>query len=92
MALVCYFFFFLAIFLLHYRVRGTVTPAKGAKKGRMEEEEEDLTRDMENPTPEPNVTEVANQGSKVTPAKGGNYLDLDEETTEKVEKTEPQVG
>ncbi|RXG58946.1 SWI/SNF complex subunit SMARCC2 [Armadillidium vulgare] len=71
-------------------VRGTVTPAKGAKKGRMEEEEEDLTRDMENPTPEPNVTEVANQGSKVTPAKGGNYLDLDEETTEKVEKTEPQ--
>lgn len=72
-------------------MRGTVTPAKTGKKGRFEEEEDDLTRDMENPTPEPNVTEVTSQGSKVTPAKGGNYLDLDEETTEKVEKTEPQV-
>ena len=33
------------------------TPGKG-KKAAAPEEEEDLTRDMEDPTPEPNVQEV----------------------------------
>ena len=33
------------------------TPGK-SKKAAVAEEEEDLTRDMEDPTPEPNVTEV----------------------------------
>ncbi len=33
------------------------TPGKG-KKAAAAEEEEDLTRDMEDPTPEPNVQEV----------------------------------
>ncbi|XP_069172418.1 SWI/SNF complex subunit SMARCC2 isoform X2 [Procambarus clarkii] len=67
--------------------RNTTTPGKPVKKTKMEEEEEDLTRDMEDPAPEPTVTEVTT-GSKVQPSKGGNYMDLDEETTEKTEKIE----
>lgn len=61
------------------------------KKIKVEEEEEDLTRDMEDPAPEPAVTEVTT-GSKIQPSKGGNYMDLDEETTEKTEKTEGPVS
>lgn len=57
----------------------------------MEEEEEDLTRDMEDPAPEPAVTEVTT-GSKIQPSKGGNYMDLDDEGGEKAEKTEGPVS
>lgn len=46
---------------------------------------------MEDPAPEPAVTEVTT-GSKIQPSKGGNYMDLDEETTEKTEKTEGPVS
>ncbi|XP_050693363.1 SWI/SNF complex subunit SMARCC2-like isoform X2 [Eriocheir sinensis] len=67
--------------------RNTTNPGKPVKKIKVEEEEEDLTRDMEDPAPEPAVTEVTT-GSKIQPSKGGNYMDLDEETTEKTEKTE----
>lgn len=71
--------------------RNTTTPGKPVKKTKVEEEEEDLTRDMEDPAPEPAVTEVTT-GSKIQPSKGGNYMDLDEETTEKTEKTEGPVS
>ncbi|XP_045118231.1 SWI/SNF complex subunit SMARCC2-like [Portunus trituberculatus] len=67
--------------------RNTNNPGKPIKKTKVEEEEEDLTRDMEDPAPEPAVTEVTT-GSKIQPSKGGNYMDLDEEATEKTEKTE----
>ncbi|XP_071530675.1 SWI/SNF complex subunit SMARCC2 isoform X2 [Panulirus ornatus] len=67
--------------------RNTTTPGKPVKKTKIEEEEEDLTRDMEDPTPEPAVTEVTT-GSKIQPSKGGNYMDLDDEGGEKTEKTE----
>lgn len=67
--------------------RNTTNPGKPIKKTKVEEEEEDLTRDMEDPAPEPAVTEVTT-GSKIQPSKGGNYMDLDEEATEKTEKTE----
>ena len=79
------------ICFVHYRSRNTTTPGKPIKKIKVEEEEEDLTRDMEDPAPEPAVTEVTT-GSKIQPSKGGNYMDLDEETTEKTEKTEGPVS
>lgn len=71
--------------------RNTAALGKPVKKTKVEEEEEDLTRDMEDPAPEPAVTEVTT-GSKIQPSKGGNYMDLDEETTEKTEKTEGPVS
>lgn len=40
---------------IYYSGRG---PAIGPKKIKSEEEENDLTRDMEEPTPEPNIQEV----------------------------------
>ena len=51
-----------------------------------EEEEEDLTQDMDDPTPEPNVTEVTDKGTKSAPSKGGTYLDLDDENMDKLDK------
>lgn len=78
--------------MLNYSTRGVATPGKPGKKNRLEEEEEDLTRDMEDPAPEPNVTEVNTAGSKVAPNKGGSFLDLDEENTDKTEKSEAPVS
>lgn len=69
--------------------RGAATPGKGVKKVKTDEEEEDLTRDMEDPVAEPTVTEVTT-GSKIQPSKGGSYMDLDDESTEKTEKPEGQ--
>lgn len=73
------------------KVEGGSSSGVGAGSGSIAGEEEDLTRDMEDPTPEPAVTEVS-AGSKVQPSKGGNYMDLDEEGTEKSDKIEGPVS
>lgn len=59
---------------------------KGRKRGQQEEPEEDLTRDMENPTPVPNMEEVIipknvnlKKDSENTPVKGGIMADLDDQ-------------
>ncbi|XP_044191657.1 SWI/SNF complex subunit SMARCC1b isoform X1 [Thunnus albacares] len=59
---------------------------KGRRRGQQEEEpEEDLTKDMEDPTPVPNMEEVVlpknvnlKKDSENTPVKGGTMADLDE--------------
>ena len=73
------------------RSRNANNPGKPIKKTKVEEEDDDPTRDMEDPPPEPTVTEVTT-GSKIQPSKGGVYMDLDEEATEKTEKTEGPVS
>ncbi|XP_072303688.1 SWI/SNF complex subunit SMARCC1b [Eucyclogobius newberryi] len=60
---------------------------KGRKRGQQEEEpEEDLTKDMEDPTPVPNMEEVIlpkivnlKKDSENTPVKGGIMADLDDQ-------------
>lgn len=60
---------------------------KGRKRGQQEEElEEDLTKDMEDPTPVPNMEEVIlpkivnlKKDSENTPVKGGVMADLDDQ-------------
>ncbi|KAM3596674.1 uncharacterized protein V6R79_018851 [Siganus canaliculatus] len=63
---------------------------KGRRRGQQEEEpEEDLTKDMEDPTPVPNMEEVIlpkivnlKKDSENTPVKGGIMADLDEQEDE----------
>uniref|UniRef100_A0A3P8VLY9 SWI/SNF related BAF chromatin remodeling complex subunit C1b n=1 Tax=Cynoglossus semilaevis TaxID=244447 RepID=A0A3P8VLY9_CYNSE len=60
---------------------------KGRRRGQQEEEpEEDLTKDMEDPTPVPNMEEVIlpknvnlKKDSENTPVKGGTMTDLDDQ-------------
>ncbi|XP_069031807.1 SWI/SNF complex subunit SMARCC1b isoform X1 [Embiotoca jacksoni] len=60
---------------------------KGRRRGQQEEEPEvDLTKDMEDPTPVPNMEEVVlpknvnlKKDSENTPVKGGTMADLDEQ-------------
>ncbi|XP_076437113.1 SWI/SNF complex subunit SMARCC2-like isoform X1 [Babylonia areolata] len=79
--------------------KSTRTPAlNSAKKRRWEEEEEDLTKDMDDPPSEPGIQEVqlAKQASgsrsqrdtETQPVKGGTIMDLDEEA----EKAETAAG
>uniref|UniRef100_A0A8C3MYC2 Uncharacterized protein n=1 Tax=Geospiza parvula TaxID=87175 RepID=A0A8C3MYC2_GEOPR len=64
----------------------------GKRRGQKEEDEqEDLTKDMEDPTPVPNIEEVAlpknvnpKKDSENTPVKGGTVADLDEQDEETV--------
>ncbi|NWQ83480.1 SMRC1 protein, partial [Columbina picui] len=64
----------------------------GKRRGQKEEDEqEDLTKDMEDPTPVPNIEEVVlpknvnpKKDSENTPVKGGTVADLDEQDEETV--------
>ncbi|KAI8778530.1 SWI/SNF complex subunit SMARCC2 [Biomphalaria glabrata] len=71
-----------------------------SKKRKWEEDEEDSTKEMDDPQPETNIQEVHNPKSglaaragkdEFTPIKGGSIMDLDEEQAEKgdQEKSEP---
>ncbi|KAK5855190.1 hypothetical protein PBY51_005319 [Eleginops maclovinus] len=75
------------------RRRSSSPPSEGRKKGKKgrrrgpqeEEPEEDLTKDMEDPTPVPNMEEVIlpkivnlKKDSENIPVKGGTMADLDE--------------
>ncbi|XP_072858807.2 SWI/SNF complex subunit SMARCC1 [Pogona vitticeps] len=64
----------------------------GKRRGQKEEDDqEDLTKDMEDPTPVPNIEEVVlpknvnpKKDSENTPVKGGTVADLDEQDEEAV--------
>uniref|UniRef100_A0A8D2Q2Q9 SWI/SNF related, matrix associated, actin dependent regulator of chromatin subfamily c member 1 n=1 Tax=Varanus komodoensis TaxID=61221 RepID=A0A8D2Q2Q9_VARKO len=64
----------------------------GKRRGQKEDDEqEDLTKDMEDPTPVPNIEEVVlpknvnpKKDSENTPVKGGTVADLDEQDEETV--------
>ncbi|NXS67478.1 SMRC1 protein, partial [Pandion haliaetus] len=68
------------------------TALYGKRRGQKEEDEqEDLTKDMEDPTPVPNIEEVVlpknvnpKKDSENTPVKGGTVADLDEQDEETV--------
>nr|XP_033787831.1 SWI/SNF complex subunit SMARCC1 isoform X3 [Geotrypetes seraphini] len=68
------------------------TAMHGKKKGQKDDDEqEDLTKDMEDPTPVPNIEEVVlpknvnpKKDSEHTPVKGGFIADLDEQDDEMV--------
>ncbi|XP_072324217.1 SWI/SNF complex subunit SMARCC1 isoform X1 [Scyliorhinus torazame] len=69
--------------------KGQPTPYLKRRGQRDEEEQEDLTKDMEDPTPVPNVEEVIlpknvnpKKDSEHTPVKGGTIADLDEQEDE----------
>ncbi|XP_072926055.1 SWI/SNF complex subunit SMARCC1 isoform X1 [Hemitrygon akajei] len=69
--------------------KGQPTPYVKRRGQRDEEEQEDLTKDMEDPTPVPNVEEVIlpknvnpKKDSEHTPVKGGTIADLDEQEDE----------
>ncbi|XP_069509855.1 SWI/SNF complex subunit SMARCC2 isoform X2 [Ambystoma mexicanum] len=76
--------------------KGPTAPYNKSKRGHREEEQEDLTKDMEEPSPVPNVEEIqlpkavnTKKDLETTPVKGGTMTDLDEpedETTELVPK------
>ena len=66
----------------------TGTPGGNRRRNAMYEEEDDLTKDMDDPTPEPNIQEVAiprvvnvksHRDSDLQPTRGGTLMDIDEE-------------
>ncbi|KAF1648726.1 SWI/SNF complex subunit SMARCC2, partial [Eudyptes chrysocome] len=63
--------------------KGPSTPYNKSKRGHREEEQEDLTKDMDEPSPVPNVEEVTlpktvntKKDSESAPVKGGTMTDL----------------
>ncbi|KFQ97922.1 SWI/SNF complex subunit SMARCC1, partial [Nipponia nippon] len=73
-------------------LRRPSTPYNKSKRGHREEEQEDLTKDMDEPSPVPNVEEVTlpktvntKKDSESAPVKGGTMTDLDEQEDESME-------
>uniref|UniRef100_A0A8C1MWK3 SWI/SNF related, matrix associated, actin dependent regulator of chromatin, subfamily c, member 2 n=1 Tax=Cyprinus carpio TaxID=7962 RepID=A0A8C1MWK3_CYPCA len=64
--------------------KGPTTPYTKSKRGQREEEQEDLTKDLDEPSPVPAVEEatlpktVTKKDSDSTPVKGGTMTDLEE--------------
>uniref|UniRef100_A0A8C8HWF0 SWI/SNF related, matrix associated, actin dependent regulator of chromatin, subfamily c, member 2 n=1 Tax=Oncorhynchus tshawytscha TaxID=74940 RepID=A0A8C8HWF0_ONCTS len=72
--------------------KGPTTPYTKSKRGQREEEPEDLTKDLDEPSPVPAVEEVTlpktantKKDSESTPVKGGTMTDLDEQEDESME-------
>ncbi|XP_075055680.1 SWI/SNF complex subunit SMARCC2 isoform X4 [Mixophyes fleayi] len=72
--------------------KGPSTPYNKSKRGHREEEQEDLTKDMDEPSPVPNVEEVTlpktvntKKDCESAPVKGGTVTDLDEQEDESME-------
>ncbi|XP_065128703.1 SWI/SNF complex subunit SMARCC2 isoform X2 [Paramisgurnus dabryanus] len=71
--------------------KGPTTPYTKSKRGQREEEPEDLTKDLDEPSPVPAVEEatlpktVTKKDSDSTPVKGGTMTDLDEQEDESME-------
>uniref|UniRef100_A0A8C8EYQ0 SWI/SNF related, matrix associated, actin dependent regulator of chromatin, subfamily c, member 2 n=1 Tax=Oncorhynchus tshawytscha TaxID=74940 RepID=A0A8C8EYQ0_ONCTS len=68
-----------------------------SKRGQREEEPEDLTKDLDEPSPVPAVEEVTlpktantKKDSELTPVKGGTMTDLDEQEDESMETAEKE--
>uniref|UniRef100_A0A4W5QZT0 SWI/SNF related BAF chromatin remodeling complex subunit C2 n=1 Tax=Hucho hucho TaxID=62062 RepID=A0A4W5QZT0_9TELE len=73
------------------------TPYTKSKRGQREEEPEDLTKDLDEPSPVPAVEEVTlpktantKKDSELTPVKGGTMTDLDEQEDESMETAEKE--
>ncbi|XP_078287731.1 SWI/SNF complex subunit SMARCC2 isoform X5 [Rhinoraja longicauda] len=74
--------------------RSPATPYAKSKRGHREEDQEDLTKDMDEPSPVPNVEEVTlpksvntKKDSESAPVKGGTMTDLDEQEDDSLETT-----
>ncbi|XP_018581432.1 SWI/SNF complex subunit SMARCC2 isoform X2 [Scleropages formosus] len=72
--------------------KGPTTPYTKSKRGHREEEQEDLTKELDEPSPVPAVEEVTlpknvntKKDSESTPVKGGTMTDLDEQEDESME-------
>ncbi|KAJ8259348.1 hypothetical protein COCON_G00183600 [Conger conger] len=72
--------------------KGPTTPYTKSKRGHREEEQEDLTKELDEPSPVPTVEEVTlpkavntKKDSESTPVKGGTMTDLDEQEDESME-------
>ncbi|XP_073726442.1 SWI/SNF complex subunit SMARCC2 isoform X1 [Misgurnus anguillicaudatus] len=71
--------------------KGPTTPYTKSKRGQREEEPEDLTKELDEPSPVPAVEEatlpktVTKKDSDSTPVKGGTMTDLDEQEDESME-------
>uniref|UniRef100_UPI00398F6C22 SWI/SNF complex subunit SMARCC2-like isoform X3 n=1 Tax=Pristiophorus japonicus TaxID=55135 RepID=UPI00398F6C22 len=72
--------------------KGPATPYAKSKRGHREEDQEDLTKDMDEPSPVPNVEEVTlpksvntKKDSESAPVKGGTMTDLDEQEDDNLE-------
>ncbi|XP_045561701.1 SWI/SNF complex subunit SMARCC2 isoform X3 [Salmo salar] len=77
--------------------KGPTTPNTKSKRGQREEEPEDLTKDLDEPSPVPAVEEVTlpktantKKDSELTPVKGGTMTDLDEQEDESMETAEKE--
>ncbi|XP_069762843.1 SWI/SNF complex subunit SMARCC2 isoform X3 [Narcine bancroftii] len=74
--------------------KGPATPYAKSKRGHREDDQEDLTKDMDEPSPVPNVEEVilpksvnTKKDSESAPVKGGTVTDLDEQEDDNLETT-----
>ncbi|KAJ8260336.1 hypothetical protein GJAV_G00179780 [Gymnothorax javanicus] len=72
--------------------KGPTTPYTKSKRGHREEEQEDLSKELDEPSPVPAVEEVTlaktvntKKDSESTPVKGGTMTDLDEQEDESME-------
>ncbi|KAG7477447.1 hypothetical protein MATL_G00069720 [Megalops atlanticus] len=72
--------------------KGPTAPYTKSKRGHREEEQEDLTKELDEPSPVPAVEEVTlpktvntKKDSESTPVKGGTMTDLDEQEDESME-------
>ncbi|XP_030634336.1 SWI/SNF complex subunit SMARCC2 [Chanos chanos] len=71
--------------------KGPTTPYTKSKRGQREEEQEDLTKELDEPSPVPATEEttlpktVTKKDSESTPVKGGTMTDLDEQEDESME-------
>uniref|UniRef100_A0A3B3S5I7 SWI/SNF related BAF chromatin remodeling complex subunit C2 n=1 Tax=Paramormyrops kingsleyae TaxID=1676925 RepID=A0A3B3S5I7_9TELE len=72
--------------------KGPTTPYTKPKRGHREEEQEDLTKELDEPSPVPAVEEVTlpknvntKKDSEATPVKGGTMTDLDEQEDESMD-------
>ncbi|XP_051997283.1 SWI/SNF complex subunit SMARCC2-like [Xyrauchen texanus] len=71
--------------------KGPTTPYTKSKRGQRDEEQEDLTKELDEPSPIPAVEEatlpknMTKKDSDSTPVKGGTMTDLDEQEDEPME-------
>ena len=80
---------FLGVFWWIFCSARSLTTPGGRRRTAMYEEDDDLTKDMDDPTPEPNIQEVSLQrvvnvkshrDADSQPIRGGTLLDIDEES------------
>jgi len=72
-----------------YSARSLTATPGGRRRNAMYDEDDDLTKDMDDPTPEPNIQEASlsrvvsvksHRDAESQPIRGGTLLDIDEES------------